>query len=301
MDEPPLLRPLRFLDFINEAFELSRRCFGTCVAVGAVVYVPAALLVPYALGLGLFTTAPLLATAFVLLWVLGLSAANAAVLRVLMECALGRPNSASLAWRAVLRRLPAYLVTSALAWWVASIRWLWWIVATLLVMGRVNSPNNVEGFTAVGVIALSVMMSAIWFSFLWTVMLTEKVRYRAAVRRASRLLAGHWMRVAGFALLVLLCYVLAVLLVMVLLASVLAALARSSQGAWFRALLDWFGTSVGVASFFYFAWLAVTPLILVLTVLLYIDVRVRKEALDLEWIVDKMGVEAEGDAPTSYL
>lgn len=164
--------------------------------------------------------------------------------------------------------------------------------ALLFVAGAVvlsNAPVPVVTVASViGVLALLVFFSALGvFVFGWVTMvpivacLEDDKRGTAAMGRALTLLKGHWRRVFGMSLIIGLAAT-AVLAIVMGLGGVVSALrfnelfSNFSEDAFFG-LMATFGALMG---FFMLIW---NPAQMLIIAVLYLDLRVRHEALDLEW------------------
>jgi hypothetical protein len=143
----------------------------------------------------------------------------------------------------------------------------------------------VLGFLAL----IACIAPGVWLFISWTVaipvLLTESVKGRRALGRSFRLVKGFWWRT----------------LAIVILGSILSSILEVSIAGVLGALT--FATEsevVDIVAGFISAVVAgviTTPFVAAVTIVLYIDLRVRKEGFDLALLASRMGVEAPaGDA-----
>jgi hypothetical protein len=144
--------------------------------------------------------------------------------------------------------------------------------------------------TVLGMIACLVPGVWLWFSFAVAVpvLLTEDLRGRKALGRSKRLVAGRWWSVT------------AAIFVSLLLAGILqgaltavaSAVSLTSAGTLASSLVNFLATTVASA--------LTTPFTAAVAIVVYIDLRVRKEAFDLELLAEQIGVDPpEGGWPAS--
>jgi len=262
MKAPRPLRPLGYAELINEAFDLFKHNIVLLVGIGAVIYVAEGLLET------LFVNSPGTKE-----WLSDGSNALPALVslpitKAISDRYLGRESSILGAWRDTLRRLVPLLLTSLLA------------LALVLV--------GFALFLVPGIFA------SMWVFFAWNVMLAEERYYWSALRRSRDLATGQWTRifvVSLFALLIsslvlvymgLLAYAIEELITSVLHAAVGSGPhpAQSDRQAVGAEMLDQMIGAVLVA--------VVTPIPCLLTTLLYFDVRVRKEGLDVALLAQEI-------------
>jgi hypothetical protein len=258
------LRPLEIGDLLDETFRMYRRHFFLFAGISVILAVPSAAL--FGLAFGAFSAAvqqnggpvdfsfytPLL-TAFatgLLVGILILPFTHSAVLYAASESALGRPVTAGGVFRAVIHRYFPLLG--------------YWLIFNV--------------YTAYLALALCVFPLIFWFwGYVgWFVvvpaMFIENIGLGAAFSRSWRLVEGRWWRTF-----------LILLLLLVLYFFVQIGLGAFVQLA--QLLLDLFvspfiATAVSTASAQLVSAL-VNPIMQIAVVLVYFDLRVRKEALDL--------------------
>lgn len=251
-----MLRPMEYGELFNEAFDLYKRNFALFFGIGAVVYIP------YGLLSALATGSNLLSGLVGLGFIVPLVAAYGAIIKGLADRYLGRPTSIGEAWSYILRRIVPFFFTM--------------VIAGLLVIGGFFL------FCVPGIIA------AFWIAFVVPVAVVEDRYYSAAIRRSRELAAGQWLRilVIGFLTWMIIWAVWLVIGSLVALLLGVQFWARGGAGA---------AEDVAVGSRMAFEVLngllqaALTPITSLLVVLLYFDVRVRKEGYDIELLAQEMG------------
>ena len=147
------------------------------------------------------------------------------------------------------------------------------------------------GGLAVGLATLALVVPGIWLFVSYAVavpaLLLERIGPVAALRRSFRLVKGRWWATFG------------VLLVGYLLASIVGAIVQSVITLVPSILADGntaalaFGSAVGGTV----GAVITTPYSAAVVALLYFDLRVRKEGLDLQLLAEGAGVRRDPDAP----
>jgi hypothetical protein len=258
MIEPRVLRPMGYADLVNEAFDLYKRNFVLFAGVPGVVYLPFSAL------MSCLSNDDTL-NSIVALGLIGLVLAiHGAMVRAVTDRSLGVAASIRGVWGVLLRRLFPYFVTSTMAW-----------------------------------VGLLVGFSLCWFPgfilsvrtfFLWPVMMVEERYYLAAFQRSRELGAGQWGRIVVTALLI---GLLTVLPIALLISMSGEPEPPPPAGSPALHLPDW-GELTG--NLIFGAILALgTPLPTALGVLLYLDLRVRKEGFDVEWLSHQIEGPPSGD------
>jgi hypothetical protein len=265
MSEPRMLRPMDYGEIFNEAFDLYKRNFGLFAGIGAIVYFPWALMSVLTVRL------PLVNGLISFGLYIPMVAAGGAIIKALADRYLGREATIAGSWSFVLRRLVPYLVTS--------------LLAMLMVMG---------GFIllcAPGIIAL------FWIAFVWEVMLVEDRYFGDAIRRSRELAAGHWLRIFIVGLLAFAVNMAGAMLMGIIIAVPAAIIGGASPAR--PGAADVPLAVALVQGLLYGAVQTVmTPFTQVLGVLLYFDVRVRKEGFDIELLAQEMGEVPLGGGPS---
>jgi len=251
MSEPRMLRPMDYGEILNEAFDLYKRNFGLFAGIGACVYIPYYLLV--ALG----ARYPIVTAVASIVFYIPMAAANGAIIKALADRYLGREATIAGSWAYVFRRLVPYLLTA--------------ILAVLLFM--------------IGFVLLCVpgIIVAFWLYFLYNVMIVEDRFYVEAIQRSRELAAGQWGRIFIVAVLSFLIYG----AVMVILGMFVGMQVVFMGKAGAADVPLWVSVSRGLAQGVTTA--IVAPLVSLMSVLLYFDVRVRKEGFDIELLSQEMG------------
>jgi hypothetical protein len=262
MSEPRMLRPMEYGEIFNEAFDLYKRNFGLFAGIGAVIYVPFYLLT--ALG----ERFPLVTGLAVLLLYIPLVVANGAIIKALTDRYLGKEATIAGSWGYVLRRLVPYFFTAVLAW--------------LMVMG---------GFV---LLCVPGIIAAFWIYFVCNVMIVEDRYYSDAIRRSRELAAGQWLRILVIVLLSLILY-LAVTGIVAVLAGVQFALTASASRPGAVEVPLWLSLTRGAVQALMQS--VVAPIVSLMNVILYFDVRVRKEGYDIELLAQEMGEAPPGGSP----
>ncbi len=275
MDQPAFeLRPLTVSEIIDRSFFLYRRRFLDLVAVSAATYLPL-LLVSGVAAWHIWTQvasflhsqqmpmASLVRVAgygavVAVLWMLGAALVYAALAVYISEYYIGGRAGVRDAYRPVVSALPSLLAA-------------WVLVFILVTLGM-----------------LLLIIPGIWLAvactFAWPIVAIERRGPIAAISRSIYLVQGHWWRV--FATL---------LLFQLLIAMLRAALTYPLTIPLALGLVNVSPVAAQVASQLvgYAVHIAVVPLAIIALVLLYYDLRVRKEGLDLELLARQMGAKAE--------
>jgi len=269
------LRPLSAGDIVDEAIGLYRRNFRLFLSIGAVVLIPAgvvqlvlALLAGEA-GMSIFTISSLL------WWVLSVIVSLVSYIAVISTMAvaaserwLDRPMTVSEAFRRVADRIVP-------------------LVGLLLLYGGAIVGLSV---TIVG-IPFAIYLFVSWLLSV-QVLLVEGTGVRAALGRSRDLVSGHWWRVVGIA--VLLAIIQAIISAFFTIPAMVFGVGNafsdpaSTDVSPLVVALDSIGTTAGQ--------IVVGPIAYCAYILLYYDLRVRKEGLDIEMTARSLGLI---DAPPS--
>jgi hypothetical protein len=191
------------------------------------------------------------------------------MVKAIADRCLGLAASIPGIWSALLRRLFPFLATSVMAW------------AMLLI-----------GFSLCWVPGV---IFSFWIFFLWPVMELEGRCYFAAFPRSRELAAGQWGRILVTTALIWLLTVVPIGLLGYASYGVDAEPPAASASSPGLRVPDWEDLT---GNLLFGAMLALgTPLPTALSVLLYLDVRVRKEGFDVEWLFRQMEASPAGDGP----
>jgi hypothetical protein len=283
-EESRVWRPLSFGDLFDEVFSLYRQNFLLFVGITGVVYIPfevlSQLLTPHPLERP-FTpeqaagaTNTLLAGGLLLLVAALLS--QAALTKAIGERYLGQPTSVATAYGFALQRFFPFLGTLILM----GLAFLAAIFAAAI-LGFVL--GLILFWLAIPIMLLPIIITAIWLAFVFPVFVVENRAFFDAMGRSRELAKGNWRRIFLVWLIV--------ILLSLIVGSALALFSVALFGPFptgLQAVLA--GIITGLAEA-----LAV-PIGLTAFVLLYFDIRVRKEGFDLHILAQEMAARS-GTAP----
>jgi len=160
--------------------------------------------------------------------------------------------------------------------WRASLRFALSRLRSLIWLALVHAVVIVVGFVACIVPGVYFYGA---FSVAVPVLLLEDVRGTKALGRSRRLVQGRWWSVAGAVLI-------GTLLTAVVQGAIAAVLTSASSSASNQVVTDIVSAIAGTV-----ATTITTPFLAAVIVVLYIDLRVRKEGFDLELLAQRVGVE----------
>ncbi|MFD8502054.1 glycerophosphoryl diester phosphodiesterase membrane domain-containing protein [Streptomyces sp. NPDC003631] len=229
---------------------------------------------------------------------LGTIIATALLTTVTSRAVLGRAVTTAEAWRdarpQLLRLLGLTLLLPLIAFVIIAVGTLPGIIVAVSASVPVGVALAVVGGVAGGVVALWLVMR---FSLASPALMLEKQSIRKSMSRSAKLVRGSWWRVTGIQVLAQIIASIVSSLVVV----PFAILAGALGGSGFGGFLD--GTETGIG----WTFLIVSgigsvigrtlsfPITAGVTVLLYIDQRIRREALDLD-LARAAGVPEHGSA-----
>ncbi|WP_110240776.1 hypothetical protein [Nocardioides gilvus] len=286
------LRPLRLGDILDAAIRIIR--FNPGATVGAaVLFAAVPLLIPIALTGVLLPTADFGSDdaavlislgvawggALLLQW-LGVTLVTGMTAQVAYTAALGQKMTLGQAWQATRGARGRLLGLAALLLFLMAAVTLVYVVASVGVV----MTGNVMGIVAWFLITLplgAVLSTWFWvkyYLFAVPVLMVERTGVLEALNRGSRLVSGHFWRVLGISFLTVMVAQIAsgvVSIPLVFLGEV-PALMGASEAMVLVALIATQAISQIVAT------ALVTPFLSAVTALLYIDVRIRKEAFDVD-------------------
>ncbi|QGV80317.1 hypothetical protein [Streptomyces ficellus] len=236
-----------------------------------------------------------------LLTLIGTFVTTALLTIVISRAVLGRPVTLSDAWNEARPRLPQLLGLTLLLPLLSAAVMAVGVLPGLLLGG---TPAGVL-LTVVGGIAALVVM--VWllirFSLSYSALMLERQGVMASLRRSAKLVQGAWWRIFGIITLT----TLVMFLVSMIIAIPFTVIAFAADGEGLGGLLT------GTTPEFGWAFLIITgvgaviaasityPISSGVSVLLYIDQRIRREALDLDLAraagVPGYGAPAPGDTP----
>jgi hypothetical protein len=280
MSERRVLRPLDYGEIFNEAFDLYKQNFLLFFGIGAVVYLP------YGLLSGLLSGSNLTEGLLTLGSLLPIFAAYGAVVKALADRYLGEPVTIGGAWRYLLQRLLPYMLTWLIVLFLMS------LVLAAFVLAVVYASENRGMASAVLIILLAVVLvlfASLWLAFLPSVMIVEDRFYRDAVRRSGQLAAGNWWRifvVSFFTGLVTYGAMIVVVVIFSLFTGLGTVLVGQTGGA--AASPETWGAMAAMQILYGVLQAILTPVTALAFVLLYFDVRVRREGYDVELLAREM-------------
>ena len=181
--------------------------------------------------------------------------------------------------------LLSYLLLMAISFAVVMAAVLVWLLGVWALSGAPEPLQIVGGIVGfvLGLVAFSVIGVAAfgWMNMVPVVVcLEDDKRSSAAIGRAFDLLKGNWRRVLSLSLLLGLAALVVVLLVGAVFALFGLGAIGGANNAWFDAFSGIFVTMTAFMALVTLLWYPAQTLIIAV---LYLDLRVRREALDLEW------------------
>ncbi|MFF3405637.1 hypothetical protein ACFYW8_05360 [Streptomyces sp. NPDC002742] len=241
-----------------------------------------------------------------LITLLGTIVATALLTSVTSRAVLGKPVTTSEAWRDARPQLPKLFGLTLLLPLIATAVLGVGVLPGLLMVAAGSSDSGAVlaglGFLAAGFVALWLMVR---FSLASPALMLEKQGILKSMSRSVKLVRGSWWRVFGIQLLATIIANIVASIIVIPFALIAAAL----SGDGFAGFLDNAGGDLGwtfliVSGIGSVIGSMVTfPITAGVTVLLYIDRRIRREALDLDLAraagVPGYGTEASGTTPGS--
>ena len=199
-------------------------------------------------------------------------------------------------------------------WYLLGIYLLW---AAVLIIPFIVSLLFLSSFVRRGIFSFRVLFIpfaflpfsiyfAVRWGFVFEVLLLEKTNVKNAFKRSSELVRGTWWRVFGLLVLILLLSV-AILYIFEISLGSIFILAKAAGGTDFKELIQWsvMEEDLGSSNLIFYGIMTCTDLILktlifpiwvIGIVLLYFDLRIRKEGFDIEIQVnspDAMSIQVE--------
>lgn len=283
MNERRALRPMEYGEIFNEAFDLYKRNFLLLVGIGAVIYIP------YGILSGLVLDSQLAQGLVTLGALLPLMAAYAALVKALADRYLGEPATIGDSWRYTFRRIVPFMLT----WLLVSV--LLGIVAggVLALVALAFGSSGVAMVIAISLVVIVTMIVAgLSLAFLPSVMTVEDRFYMGAIRRSWRLAGGNLWRifVVGFCTAIVTYGAFFVVFGLIgLFFGMQAVLGGGAPGSdpGMRGIMIGAQVISGVLQ------ALLTPVTALPFVLLYFDVRVRREGYDIEILAKEMGASPE--------
>jgi hypothetical protein len=277
--KPPVLMPMNMADLIDAAIRLYRRNFGPFVGIVAVVYVPIAVVQAFLVySVGQMANiipdnpADLNPATFI-----GL---GGAYLGMFLLYGLAVPLSQGALAVAVSRRYLGYPATVADSYGAIGRRWGVLIAAVLLT-------GLCVGVGMMLCLAPGVYLAVMWL-FVTPVIAVEGRSVMDALRRSWDLVAGEWWRCFGTYLLLNLLVGLVGAAISYPVTGIAVVLMSKDHMALAQGLSSGISTALS---------LFVQPVLIIGLVLLYFDMRIRKEGFDLQVLAQAMNVPAS-EIPT---
>ena len=274
----PQLRPLGIGEILDVAIKITFRHWWTLARAVLVVVVPLQLLsaiVGLSASEGVVTTGGETGTIDTdELWTF-LAATLVAVLLALLAQTIATGACFKAVADAYLGRMPSW--RRSLAETLRHLHSILWISFLTFLLG--------------GLALIAFVIPGIWLFIAWTVavpaLLTEGVKGRKALGRSFRLVRGFWWRT----------------LAIVLVGSVLAGIIQAGvTGVLLGLTLSVDSELVDALANFLAAVVAsaiTTPFVAAVTIVLYVDLRVRKEGFDLALLVARLGGDGEAGDPSA--
>lgn len=289
--------PRTISDIVDGSINLYRRHFGRLLGITAVVYVPVSI-VYLALWYLLWSTlskleggwnsdilghVPTLATVGVAVAVgfsLAVMIAQAALTWAVSEIYLGTQVSIGTAYRHVLSRFWPLLGTTALATLVIGLPLTPGLAVVLF--GATDAVFVIIGGGLLLLGSIPSLVLGVLFALVVPVVVVEDRAYTAALARSRQLVGGHFWRVVGV-------FVVLGLLVQAVSCALVAPVSVLAIGLFAMRAVALPIVQTGVQAVGGVTTLLLTPLQLIGSILVYYDLRIRKEGFDL----DRMAAELE--------
>jgi hypothetical protein len=279
----PDLRPLSVGEIIDVAIKIWRRHLPTLAKIVFVVVAPIQILAA-------------LVTASVSSFDPGFDTYDAAGNPTIDGGALAAWGAGMLV--AQLLAMLAFLIASAAVLRAVSVAYLGgtpqWKESLRAIAGRLGSLLWIGFLTIAGLIgsAIALIVPAIWLSVSWTVaypaLIAEGLKGTDALRRSFRLVRGRWWQTAGALMLAFMFQFFVGLVLGIPLAFLTSAWDSTSFGALAVSTVVTVVSSV-----------ITTPFMAAVLVLIYFDLRVRKEGFDLELLSQGVGVPGATYTPAA--
>lgn len=309
----PRFRPMGLGDFFDETFDLYKTNFVLLASIAAVLYLP----VVMAMNLVMVKiqaefsgmaggTAPsdftpylrciLLLGGAYFLYAIIYPIVTGAFTYAISQRYLGESTTTLQSYRFVMQRFFVVVFTLLLATIIIFIPYLGACVIIGITAGVFGAMRGGESAAIVAIFGvllvipalLATVAIAIRLIFVPTVTMVEGRKYSDALKRSWQLTSGHFWRVLGI-----------VLLLWILVAMVSAALTSPLQIA--MSMTSKPGVmspfAIPAAALNSLVSSAVMPIMFIVTVLLYFDVRIRKEGFDLQMLARDMAIASGQPVP----
>ena len=277
----PILQPMGFGEILDITFSLYRRHFLLFLGIIAVYFLGSLLTYSLEGFLQDHANMPFVNMPFVLVSMGGVIVATAAIF---LEKHITSPDALKQTFRRFWHLLGAYLL------WVTIL--VIPLIVTLLFLSS-SITRGISSFLFIPLVfAPFVIYFAVRWGFVFEVLLLEKTNVRNAFKRSSELVRGTWWRVFGVLILILLLSVAIHYIFEISLGSIFI-LAKAAGGTDLKSLFQWsvMETDLSSSNLLFYTIMTCTDLILktftfpiwvIGIVLLYFDLRIRKEGFDLE-------------------
>ena len=279
----PILQPMGFGEILDITFSLYRRHFLLFLGITAVYFLGSLLTYSLEGFLQNHANMPFVNMPFVLVSMGGVIVATAAIF---LEKHITSPDALKQTFRRFWHLLGAYLL------------WVTILVIPLIVTLLFLSSSITRGIFSSSVLLIPlafapfVIYFAVRWGFVFEVLLLEKTNVQNAFKRSSELVRGTWWRVFGVLILILLLSVAIHYIFEISLGSIFI-LAKAAGGTDLKSLFQWsvMETDLSSSNLLFYTIMTCTDLILktftfpiwvIGIVLLYFDLRIRKEGFDLE-------------------
>ena len=279
----PILQPMGFGEILDITFSLYRRHFLLFLGIIAVYFLGSLLTYSLEGFLQDHANMPFVNMPFVLVSMGGVIVATAAIF---LEKQITSPDALKQTFRRFWHLLGAYLL------------WVTILVIPLIVTLLFLSSSITRGIFSSSVLLIPlafapfVIYFAVRWGFVFEVLLLEKTNVQNAFKRSSELVRGTWWRVFGVLILILLLSVAIHYIFEISLGSIFI-LAKAAGGTDLKSLFQWsvMETDLSSSNLLFYTIMTCTDLILktftfpiwvIGIVLLYFDLRIRKEGFDLE-------------------
>lgn len=304
-----LLRPMTWLDILDGAFDLYKTNLATLLGIVAVVYVPVQGMV--ILARILFVKGNPTISGIIDLLYLGLMMVSSFLVMgpsmwAISEAYLGHKISVMTAYNRMLPRVFPFGLTYLL--WVMALLVPYFIGAVIVGIGigigivtHGDSAMIIVGIAAAVLLGIAAMLVGVglYVSLIFTCpsFVAEDKRYFAALQRSWSLIKGYFWRTLGISLLA--------FLIIGIVQMVIAIAMSAATGLLKDFILNPQSVSVGTPYLIYqtgtmIASIAIEPIWLITIILLYYDLRIRKEGFDLQALAMEMGYrETERTEPVS--
>lgn len=275
-----ILRPLDYGGIFDEMFDLYKKRFVLLVGIGAVVYIPV-----YAFTYAFGPISTIIGSC--LIW-LSAPLVLAATTYAVSRCYLNEDVSILASYGAVARRMFWFILT-----WLVAVFFALLGFVPMIPFGLLAAPHTPLWISVVGWIFLSIcgavpcVILMFRYTFISSVFVLEGKACKDARVRSAFLARGNVGRIFVLALLTaLLVYAISLVIMAPLQIAMIAMMSARGPANMAGPIGVAFGIVAGIAT-------ALTnPLQIIAFILLYYDIRIRKEGFDIEMLANNMGASA---------